>query len=83
MKKQKGFHVSVGELIDRLAITNIKMWHLDEALAKTDNKVKKGEYADIVRNLNRERHGFKRRNQYTVLRAGAEGQIRLKYTGGW
>jgi len=80
MKKQKGYSISVGELIDRLAITNIKMWHLDEALAKTDDKVKKGEYADMVRNLNKERTDLKEEINIR-LEGASRGSNKIEYTG--
>lgn len=77
---QKGFTVSIGELIDRLSITNIKMWHMDEAIAKTDDPVKKGEYADIARNLNRERTDL-REEINMRLEGRSRGTNKIEYTG--
>jgi hypothetical protein len=74
------YSVSIGELIDKLAIVNIKMWHMDEALARTDDPVKKGEYADIARNLNRERTSL-REEINLRLEGYSRGSDKIEYTG--
>ena len=77
---QTGFTVSIGELIDRLSIVNIKMWHMDEAISKTDDKIKKGEYADIARNLNKERTDL--REEINIrLEGRSRGTNKIEYTG--
>jgi hypothetical protein len=77
---QKGYKVSIGELIDKISIVNIKMWHMDEALSKTDDKVKKGEYADIARQLNRERTDL-REEINLRLEGKSRGSNKIEYTG--
>ena len=52
------FVISIGELIDRLSIVNIKQWHFDEAIAKAKEKKdfdKAGRLAMITKDLNKER----------------------------
>ena len=46
-------HYSLGELIDRLAITNLKQWHLEEKIADPDISLKeKGKFTKQVESLN-------------------------------
>ena len=80
MKKKGGYVVSIGELIDKISIVNIKTWHMEEALSKTKNKVKKGEYADIGRNLNKERANL-REEINLRLEGSSRGSNKIEYTG--
>ena len=57
-KKEMRYRLSVGELIDRISISNIKIWHLEQAISeakKQGKKIKVSEMALQVRELNRDR----------------------------
>ena len=78
--KMDGYKVSIGELIDKLSIVNIKMWHMDEAMSKATDKAKAGEYALIARDLNRERSDL--REEINIrLEGQSRGSNKIEYTG--
>ncbi len=84
-KKRKGYTVSIGELIDRLAITNIKIWHLDAELAnlnksgKDKDKIRAGELAAITRDANSERVSV-REEINLRLEGKTRGTTKIEYT---
>ena len=55
MKKGKGFTISIGELIDRLSIANVKVWKAEEAMSKVTSDKEVAKYALMIRAMNRER----------------------------
>ena len=64
-REQKGYTISIGELIDVLTISNIKIWHLEERISKltksnkTKDKIELGELVKLIRAANRERVAMK------------------------
>ena len=62
---KKGYKISIGELFDLLAISNIKIWHLEERISKLSkstkdkDKIEMGELTRLIRAANRERVSMK------------------------
>ena len=55
---KKKFVIPIGELIDRISILNVKIWHTEEALSKANedgHPAKVGDIALMIRALNTER----------------------------
>ena len=81
----KGYTVSMGELIDRIAITNIKMWHLDKRISilnksrKKKDKIEAGELAALTRDANRERADL-REEINLRLEGRSRGSNKIEYT---
>jgi len=58
MVTEEEYRIATGELIDRLCIVNLKMWHADEKMAKAKEAGDKDMVADcaiIARELNADR----------------------------
>lgn len=83
MKKKAGYNISIGELIDKLSIVNVKMWHVDSALTEAREKMDKekaGELAWLARDLNRERTDL--REEINILLEGhSRGSNKIEYSG--
>jgi len=78
MKKKKGVTISIGELIDRLSIVNLKVWHVEEKIAKTIDKNEKADLGDLIRCLNRERADLREEiNQ--ILEGKKRGTNKIEY----
>ena len=81
----KGYTVSMGELIDRISITNIKMWHLDKRISKLnksgkqEDKIEAGELAGLTRDSNRERADL-REEINLRLEGRSRGSNKIEYT---
>lgn len=81
----KRYDVSIGELIDRLAITNIKIWHLDSKLAelnkskKKEDKIEAGEIAAITRDANNERVAVREEINLRI-EGKTRGTSKIEYT---
>lgn len=57
-KKNARYRLSIGELIDRISISNIKIWHLEQAISEAKKIGDKDAIAKMsiqVRELNRDR----------------------------
>ncbi len=82
---KENYTISLGELIDRLAITNIKMWHLDERISKLnksgkkEDKIEAGELAGLTRDSNRERADL-REELNLRLEGRSRGSNKIEYT---
>lgn len=85
MKKEKksGLKITLGELVDRLSIINVKMWHVDQGISeaeKAGDMDKAGKFACMARNLNRERGDV--REEINMLFHGYEtGSNKIEYAG--
>jgi hypothetical protein len=56
--KSEGYQLSIGELIDRVTIANIKIWHLEQAISDAKKTGDKNAIADMalhIRDLNADR----------------------------
>lgn len=77
-------NLPLGELVDRLSIINVKMWHVDEGIAKAERKndfQKAGELAVMARGLNKER--AKVREEINKLFHGeSTGSEKIEYAEG-
>lgn len=89
MKKNKGFIVSIGELIDRISILNIKVWKTEEEINKiknntTINKLEQNEkianYALMIRDLNTERSNLREEINFR-LEGRTRGTKKIEYFG--
>jgi hypothetical protein len=83
MSKKEGFSVSIGELIDRLSIVNIKMWHMDVGISECKEKgdmVGAGKFAILARDLNRERADL-REEINMRLEGQSRGSNKIEYSG--
>lgn len=80
MKKRTGFTISIGELIDRLSIANVKVWKAEEAMSKTINKHEIADYALMIRAMNRERSEL-REEINSRLEGRTRGTTKLGYPG--
>lgn len=73
----------LGELVDRLSIINVKMWHVDSGIAKAEqacDMARAGELAVMARGLNKER--AKVREEINELFHGeSTGSEKLEYAG--
>ena len=75
------FKLSVGELIDRISIINIKIWHAEEALSAAHVKkeiAKVAELAVLTRTLNKER-SILREEINMSLKGVNQGSRKLNY----
>lgn len=52
-------YIGLGELIEKLCIVALKMWHLEERFKEVESMEERGEIATNLRNLNRERIALK------------------------
>ena len=79
------YKISIGELIDRLSIMNIKIWHLDTELSilnkskKKKDKIKAGELAALTRDANRERTDL-REGINAIIEGRTRGTNKIEYT---
>ena len=79
------YKISIGELIDRLSIMNIKIWHLDTELSilnkskKKKDKIRAGELAALTRDANRERTDL-REEINLKLEGRSRGTNKIEYT---
>ena len=79
------YKISIGELIDRLSIMNIKIWHLDTELSilnkskKKKDKIKAGELAALTRDANRERTDL-REGINELIEGRTRGTNKIEYT---
>ncbi len=82
-EEKRGYTVSIGELIDRISIVNVKMWHMDagisEANKKGDNETA-GKLAGIARALNCERADL-REEINMRLEGKSRGTNKIEYAG--
>ena len=78
MKKCKGFTISVGELIDRLSIANVKVWKAEEAMSKVKGSKDIAKYALMIRAVNRERSEL-REEINSRLEGRTRGSAKLNY----
>lgn len=83
IEKKAGYTISIGELIDRISIVNIKMWHLDAKVAeenKKDNHEIAGKLAGMSRELNKERADL-REEINMRLEGRSRGTNKIEYAG--
>ena len=78
MKKCKGFTISIGEIIDRLSIANVKVWKAEEAMSKTKDSKEIAKYAIMVRTMNRERSEL-REEINSRLEGRTRGTTKINY----
>ena len=84
LPQEEGYKISTGELIDRLSIVNVKMWHMDEGIAKAikaGDKLKAGELAGFVRELNADRADLREEINRRVDGVG-KGTNKIEYATG-
>lgn len=79
--KAERFVISIGELIDRISILNVKIWHTEEAVSQAKNDKDMNKVADLalmLRALNRERASL--REEINVSIEGASrGSTKVNY----
>ena len=83
LPKNTMYDTSVGELIDKLSIINVKMWHVDSAIQEArrkKDKVKAGELAFMARDLNRDRTLVREAINYK-LEGYTRGSHKIEYAG--
>ena len=78
MKKCKGFTISIGELIDRLSIANVKVWKAEEAMSKVTKNKEVAKYALMIRAMNRERSEL-REEINSRLEGRTRGTTKINY----
>lgn len=74
------FTISIGELIDRLSIANVKVWKAEEAMSKVKNDKEIAKYALMIRAVNRERSEL-REEINSRLEGRTRGTNKLGYPG--
>jgi len=80
MKKSRGFTVSIGELIDRLSIANVKVWKAEESMSKVKNSKDIAQFALMIRAMNRERSEL-REEINSRLEGRTRGTTKISYPG--
>ena len=81
MKKNGKFTISIGELIDRISIINVKIWHAEEKFTRAKEENDKENMANIAvltRELNRERASLREEINHCIEGKG-RGSTKLNY----
>ena len=81
--EKSGYTISIGELIDRISIVNVKMWHLDAGIAEANKKGDNntaGVLAGLARDQNRERSDL-REEINMRLEGKSRGTNKIEYAG--
>jgi len=82
--KDEGYKVPIGELIDQLSICNIKMWHTDEGISKSEREGdydQAGRMAVMARQLNAKRADLREEINIRLEGRGA-GTNKIEYCKG-